>query len=175
MGGADKGWIELDGRPLIAHVIERFAPQVDELLISANRNLERYRTLGYTVVPDQITGFVGPLAGLHVALASARHDWLANCPCDSPWLPLDLVARLHAACDAQQALVAVARSGGRPHPVFALMHRDTHAVLERYLHAGGRRVGEWYQEVTHVEVEFDDAHAFRNLNTDADLSRFPSR
>lgn len=170
MGGADKGWIELAGQPLIAHVIERFAPQVDELLISANRNLERYRALGYTVVPDQITGFIGPLAGLHAALASARHDWLASCPCDSPWLPPDLVPRLRAACDAEQALVAVARSGGQAHPVFALMHRDTRTALERYLHAGGRRVGEWYREMASVEVEFDDAHAFRNLNTDADLS-----
>lgn len=94
MGGVDKGLLELRGRPLAAWVAERLAPQVDELLVSANRNGERYAAIGYRVVGDRIPGFAGPLAGLHAALKVAAHQLVATVPCDSPFLPADLVLRL---------------------------------------------------------------------------------
>ena len=174
MGGVDKGWVELDAKPLIARAIERFGPQVDELFISANRALERYETLGYPVVRDEVPGFAGPLAGVHAALKIARSEWLASCPCDSPWLPLDLVARLYRACVTHAARVSVARSASGPHPVFALVQRAALPALEDYLQSGGRRVGEWYRSMPHVEVEFEDEAAFANLNTLEDLARPPS-
>lgn len=170
MGGADKGWIEFEGRTLIERVIERFAPQVDELVISANRNATRYATLGHAVVGDTLQGFPGPLAGLHAAFDRARHDWLATCPCDSPWLPLDLVDRLWERCKAAHAQAAIARTAGGTHPVFALVQRDASGNLDDYLRAGGRRVGEWYRTLRCVEVEFPDEAAFRNLNSPDDLA-----
>ena len=115
MGGADKGLQELGGRPMAAHVLERLAPQVGAVLISANRNLERYAELGCPVLPDTLDGYAGPLAGLQAALAQATTPLLVTAPCDSPFLPADLVARLHDGLVAQQAELAVACADGRAH------------------------------------------------------------
>ena len=100
MGGIDKGLQELRGRPMAQWVVERLAPQVDELLINANQNGERYAAFGHRIVPDQIPDFAGPLAGLHAALSAAAHPLVATAPCDSPFLPADLIIRLHAALTA---------------------------------------------------------------------------
>ena len=79
MGNVDKGFVELDGRPLVAHVIERLAPQVTTLVINANRNAERYAVFGYPVVADAIGGFAGPLAGLHAGLTAATTPFRRFC------------------------------------------------------------------------------------------------
>ena len=100
MGGVDKGLVELDGRALVAHVIERLAPQVGELVINANQNRDRYAAFGYPVVADVIPDFAGPLAGLHAAMAAATTPYVVTSPCDSPFLPADLVARLALALAA---------------------------------------------------------------------------
>src|SRR5919108_422575 len=96
MGGVDKGLQLLHGRPMIAHVLARLAPQVDDIVINANQNHERYAAFGHRVVPDEIGGFAGPLAGLHAGLRAVSHPLAVTVPCDSPFLPEDLVARLHA-------------------------------------------------------------------------------
>jgi len=103
MGGADKGLQLLDGKALVQHVLERFAPQVDELLVNANQNRVHYETFGCSVIADRFPGFAGPLAGLHVALSRASHPLVATVPCDSPFLPSDLVARLQARPPAGRA------------------------------------------------------------------------
>src|SRR6476620_364873 len=92
MGGVDKGLQVLRGKPMVQWVIERFAPQVDELLVNANQNLDSYAAFGFRVIPDEIGDFAGPLAGLHRGLTEARHSLIATAPCDSPFLPADLVA-----------------------------------------------------------------------------------
>ena len=107
MGGVDKGWVELAGAPMIAHVLRRLAPQVDDILINANQNLERYRALGHPVFADTVGGFAGPLAGLHAGMTHATREMVVTVPCDSPFLPPDLVDRLHA------GLVADARAARR--------------------------------------------------------------
>ena len=170
MGEVDKGWIELDGRPLVEHVLSRFAPQVDELLISANRNLERYAALGYPVVPDLLPDFAGPLAGLQAALRHARHEIIATAPCDSPLLPLDLVARLRDALESGAAQIALPRAGGRLHPVFLLCRKAVAPRLDSYLAGGGRKVEAWCAGMQCVEVDFEDRlEAMRNLNAPEDL------
>jgi len=176
MGEVDKGWIELDGRPLIAHVLERFAPQVDEVLISANRNLEHYAGLGYPVIADLLPDFAGPLAGLQAALAHAQHDLVATVPCDSPYPPLDLVDRLHAALAQGVAQLAAPRAGGRLHPAFLLCRKSVSPDLEAYLARGGRRVEAWCAGMHCVEVDFEDrAEAMRNINTPEDLCALKAR
>jgi molybdopterin-guanine dinucleotide biosynthesis protein A len=175
MGGVDKGLQLLHGQPLVHWVIERLAPQVDELLINANQNGERYAAFGHPVVPDRIPGFAGPLAGVHAALAAARHPLVATAPCDSPFLPQDLVARLAQALLAADAELAVARTFDQPHPVFCLCRRSLLPHLSAFLADGGRRFERWYSTLNAVEVGFDDeAAAFENLNTREDLSRFDS-
>jgi molybdenum cofactor guanylyltransferase len=176
LGGADKGWIELGGRPLIVRVLERFAPQVDEVVISANRNLEQYAALGYPVIRDVAGGFAGPLAGLQAALGSTRHALLASVPCDCPALPLDLVPRLCQALNDSAADVAVARAAGRIHPVFSLVRTRVLSQLDAFLAAGGHEVERWCRSVGHVEVSFDDQpDAFLNVNTPDDLTAEPAR
>jgi molybdopterin-guanine dinucleotide biosynthesis protein A len=176
MGGVDKGLQELDGRPLVAHVIERLAPQVGSLLINANRNAERYAAFGHPVIADAIDGFAGPLAGLHAALAAATTPYVATAPCDSPFLPLDLVSRLFAALTANAAQIAVARSGEQSHPVFCLCRRELLSSLTAWLQAGERRFGGWTATLAAVEVAFDDQPtAFENINTRQELARFASR
>ncbi|PKO35520.1 MAG: molybdenum cofactor guanylyltransferase MobA [Betaproteobacteria bacterium HGW-Betaproteobacteria-7] len=173
MGGIDKGLQELRGQPMVHWVVERLAPQVDELLINANQNGERYAAFGHRVVPDQIPDFAGPLAGLHAALSAAAHPLVATAPCDSPFLPADLVSRLHAALTAEAADLAVARTFDQAHPVFCLCRRDVLPHLTDFLAAGGRKIDRWYSTLKIVEVAFDDeAEAFENINTRDDLSRF---
>ncbi len=172
MGGRDKGWVELDGRPLVERVLERFAPQVGQVLISANRNRERYAALGHEVIADVRPDYAGPLAGLHAAFAHARFDLIATVPCDSPWLPLDLVGRLHGALERSSAQVAVARCGRRLHPVFLLCRKAVAGELEAHLASGARKAEGWVATLPCVQVDFDDGpEAFRNINTPADLER----
>jgi molybdopterin-guanine dinucleotide biosynthesis protein A len=176
MGGTDKGLQELNGQPMVAQVVARFAPQVDELLINANQNAARYEAFGYRVVADAITGFAGPLAGLHAALSTATTPLVATVPCDSPFLPPDLVARLHAALAASGAQFAVARTFAQAHPVFCLCRRDLLPHLTDYLGRGERRFEAWYATLAAVDVAFDDeAAAFENINTREDLARLSLR
>jgi molybdopterin-guanine dinucleotide biosynthesis protein A len=171
MGTVDKGLVPLDGRPMVSHVLQRLVPQVDEILINANRHLDDYAALGHRVIPDAIGGFAGPLAGLHVGLAQATHALVATVPCDSPFLPPDLVTRLHAALDTHNADLAVARTFDQPHPVFALVRKRVLPHLTRFLESGGRKIDAWYATLATIEVAFDDeADAFRNINTVDELS-----
>ena len=171
MGGVDKGLVPLDGRPMVARVIERLAPQVGPILVNANQNADAYAALGYPVVPDAVGGFAGPLAGLHAGLSRASTPYVVTVPCDSPFLPPDLVARLAAGLARDRAVLAVARTFDQPHPVFALVRRDVLPNLSAFLEAGGRKIDAWYASLAVVEVPFDDcADAFRNINTRDELA-----
>ena len=173
MGGVDKGLKILRGKPMVEWVIERLAPQVHEVLINANQNLEQYGALGYRVIPDEITGFAGPLAGLHRGLTQASHELIATVPCDSPFLPRDLVMRLRAALEKNHAEIAVARTGDQPHPVFCLCHRSVLPGLTAFLSGGGRKIDAWYAALKVVEVAFDEQpDAFSNINTEEELRTF---
>ena len=176
MGTVDKGLRELRGKAMAAWVIERFAPQVDEVLINANQNLDVYAQFGYRVIPDEIGGFAGPLAGLQRGLNEASHPLVATSPCDTPFLPADLVARLHAALEADAAQLAVARTGDQPHPVFCVCRRDVLPHLTAFLQQGGRKIDAWYATLKVVEVVFDDQpDAFSNINTPSELSAFENQ
>ena len=164
MGGVDKGLQTLRGRPMIEWVLERLKPQVAEIVINANQNVPTYQGYGHRVVADEIGGFAGPLAGLHAGLKAAAHPLVVTVPCDSPFLPKDLVSRLGESLGNNH--LAVARTGAQPHPVFALMKRDVRESLEAFLASGGRKIDAWYAALKVVEVSFDDeADAFRNINT----------
>ena len=176
MGGADKGLQPFRGKPMVAHAIERLAPQVDEILINANRNPEAYAALGHRVIADEIEGFAGPLAGFERGLAHAAGDLVVTVPCDSPFLPEDLVARLCAALELDGADLAVAKTGDQAHPVFSLMKREVHDSLRAFLGSGQRKIDKWYSALKVVEVSFDDeADAFRNINTREELANLDPR
>lgn len=170
MGGREKGLQPFRGKPLAAWSIERLAPQVDALLINANQNLEDYAGFGHPVVADRLDGFAGPLAGLHAGLSICETPLLVTVPCDSPFLPTDLVARLRAALEAAGADLAVAKTGNQPHPVFSLVRREALDGLTAFLESGGRKVDAWYAALKVAEVPFADEKAFANINTIEELN-----
>lgn len=181
MGQVDKGLQPLRGASMTAHVVKRLAPQVGQLAISANRNLEQYAAFGVPVWPDGLQGFAGPLAGLETGLRRCPTDYLVTAPCDSPFLPADLVARLSAALEAAGADLALAEtvepdeSGApriQPHPVFALVKKSALPHLDGFLAGGGRRMDGWYGAIKVARARFDDASAFRNINTLHELQQF---
>jgi molybdopterin-guanine dinucleotide biosynthesis protein A len=151
-------------------VLARLRPQVGEIVINANQNLERYGAFGHRVVSDAIGGFAGPLAGLHAGLQAITSPLAVTVPCDSPFLPTDLVSRLRDALGGND--LAVAKTGDQPHPVFALVRQSVVGNLETFLASGGRKIDAWYAALKVVEVNFDDeADAFRNINTREELDR----
>ena len=170
MGGVDKGLVSFAGRPLVAHVLERLVPQVGALIINANQNLPQYQAFGHRVVADAIGGFAGPLAGLQAGLSVVNTRFAVTAPCDSPFLPNDLVTRLMTALVRQQAQLAVAKTFDQAHPVFALVDAAVLSHLTEFLQLGGRKIDAWYATLRVIEVLFDDeAEAFRNINTRAEL------
>lgn len=178
MGNVDKGLQPFRGATLVAHVLQRFAPQVTALTISANRSHEAYASLGAPVLADELGGFAGPLAGLQAGLRRCATPLLATVPCDSPFLPDNLVQRLRDALLAQDADLALAvtmeadDSGAarkQPHPVFSLMKTDVLPRLDAYLARGGRKMDGWHEGLKVAEVLFTDAAAFRNINTREEL------
>jgi molybdenum cofactor guanylyltransferase len=176
MGGVDKGLQPFRGKPMVAHAIERLSTQVDELLVNANRNPAEYERFGCRVIADEIPGFAGPLAGFERGLAHASGTLVATAPCDSPFLPADLVARLREALEDAKADLAVAKTGTQAHPVFCLMRRTVHPSLEAFLARGERKIDRWYASLQVVEVAFDDeADAFLNINTREELAHLEPR
>ena len=171
MGGQDKGLMLCAGKPLIAYVIARLEPQVDEILINANRELDQYEKLGFPVIKDATNDFAGPLAGFQVAMQQAQHDYVLSVPCDSPLLPSDLYYRLSQALNAQKADIAVAWANGQSQPVFSLFRKSLLPQLDQYLAEGNRKVDRWQKSLKLVEVSFEDNPiGFININTPEELA-----
>lgn len=171
MGGVDKGLIDYRGRPLVAQVLKRLSPQVDSVLISANRHPDVYAVFGHPLVCDEMPDYPGPLAGLAAGLAACRTEWLLCVPCDCPALPEDLAFRLLQAARAAKADIAIAATAEGRQPTFQLCRRALLPALRTFMDAGERRVGGWCRAQNATEVLFDDAAAFLNLNTPADLAQ----
>ena len=182
MGGVDKGLQPVNGMAMVEHVLRRARPQAAEVMINANRNLERYRALGLPVWPDTPDDRSGPLAGFLTGLQHCTTPWLATLPCDSPRLPLDLIARLSAQADASGSDIAMAaapetdRDGSirvRPQPVFCLLHTGLATSLRTFMQQGGRKIDAWTALHATALVPFDrptdDPMAFFNANTLAEL------
>lgn len=178
MGGMDKGLQLLGGKPLVEWVLERLSPQVDEVIVNANRNIARYAQLGCRVVPDIVSGHAGPLAGLQRGLMEAAGELVATVPCDAPCFPADLVKRLAEPLRGKNVDLAVARSGGRMQPVFCLARKSLLPQLTAFMEDGGRKVDAWFSTLRTATVEFGSEAAFANVNTPDDLSnleRMPPR
>ncbi|MBF0625614.1 MAG: molybdenum cofactor guanylyltransferase [Magnetococcales bacterium] len=168
LGGRDKALEPFRGRPLIHHVLERLRPQVGTILISANRNHDLHERTGYRVIGDLTPGVPGPLAGLEAALTATATPWLVTVPCDTPFLPLHLVATL-IGTDPEPPPVTVAHDGQRLQPAFALLHRNLLADLSACLAAGERKLGAWLTRHPWRAARMtEDPRSFVNLNTPGD-------
>ena len=175
MGGVDKGLQNHLGIPLALHAMQRLAPQVGAVMISANRHLDTYASFGVPVWPDAIADHPGPLAGFLAGVEHCTTPYLVTVPCDTPNFPTDLVARLAAGLITQDAQIAVAatREGDRMQvqPVFCLMARGLKDSLLEFIASGQRQVERWVALHRCATVAFDDAAAFANANTAQELQR----
>lgn len=169
MGGRDKGLIDFQDQPLYQHVLQRFRPQVDSVLISANRNIDRYQVSGCQVITDSITDYSGPLAGMLSGLQHSKTEWVAFCACDTPFIPLNMVERLwQQRADSPAVWV---KTIARDHPVLCLLHRRLAKPLEAYLLRGERRLLQFLQHQAGHAVLFPDTEdAFSNINTPEELA-----
>lgn len=179
MGGVDKGLQPFGDRCLADHAAQRLQPQVGTVLISANRHLDRYQTLGWPVIPDRMAGHAGPLAGLHAGLTHLATEWLVCVPCDAPWFPLDLAQRLSDAVQRAGCLAAVACSPAingstALQPTFCLVHRTLRTSVEAFLHSGQHKAALWLESVAATRVVFapgEHGDQFANLNTPDELAQ----
>ncbi len=178
MGGADKGLLPLAGRPMIAHAIERLAPQVAALAVNANGDQARFATFGLPVVADDPPDFVGPLAGVLAGLEFAARArpalaYVATLPADTPFAPSDFVARLHATRRATRSDIAVAISAGRTHHVAALWPVALGAPLRRAVVDEGLRAAHGVAArfgVAFAEWPAEPVDPFMNVNTPEELA-----
>lgn len=168
MGGVDKGLVDYRGRPLVAWVLDALAPQVGDIVVSANRSFERYAAFGHRVLPDTLPDFPGPLAGVLAAMRAATAPWLLVAPCDTPHLPPDLGAHLLEAAVRAGTAIAVAADDTRTHPTCFVARADLAGDLAAYLARGERTVRHW-QAAHHPAVARFDAAGFVNFNRPEDL------
>lgn len=179
MGGVDKGLQQHLGLPLAQHALQRLGPQVGQLMVNANRNLDAYEAMGVPVWPDALAEYPGPLAGFLAGLEHADTPYLVTVPCDTPHFPLNLVAHLAQGLVAEQAEIAVAatreRGGLQLQPVFCLMQTALLESLAAFLQGGQRKVERWIGQHRLATVVFDDADAFFNANTLEELQRLQPR
>jgi molybdopterin-guanine dinucleotide biosynthesis protein A len=180
--GGDKGLLDLGGRPMLAHVIERLAPQAGRLVINANGDPGRFAPFGLPVISDPIHDFPGPLAGLLAglrwsAVKAPETRYVASVPADVPFLPTDLVERLSRALAGQTQGVAVAASQSGVHPIIGLWPVALGDALESAIAAGMRKVHAFAEQCGMVAVPFDAAtingraiDPFFNANTPEELA-----
>jgi molybdenum cofactor guanylyltransferase len=180
MGQVNKGLQLLQRKPMVEHVIERLRPQVSTIIINANQDLDTYKQYTDSVYPDEFAGYAGPLAGIHCGLRHCQTPYLISVPCDSPFIPADLVKNLAVALRQTNAQLAVVTcmdheetpAKMRAQPVFSMMDKSLSEHLSNFLESGGRKVSDWYKTISVVEVAFDDHQAFRNINTIDQLQQY---
>ena len=171
LGGCDKPLLEVGGRPLVAHVLARIVPQVNDVVLACSRSAAAYRQFGWPVVADEQPD-QGPLAGFAAALATVRSSWTLVVAADTPFLPPDLVARMAPSCHRHGAVVASA--GGRRQNLTMLLAASKAQALAAFFATGGRAAKHWLDAEDVPTVAFD-ADAFRNVNTAADLAAVRAR
>ena len=187
MGGVDKGLQNFNGIPLALHTLMRLGPQVESVMINANRNLSAYESFGSAVWPDASADFAGPLSGFLVGLERAETPYVLTVPCDTPRLPLDLAERLSEALVREDADIAMAAAPEtdehghaevRTQPVFCLIKIELSESLVKFTHSGGRKIDAWTAQHKTVVVPFnaegDDPLAFANVNTLTELQALES-
>lgn len=166
MGGVDKGLMLWHNKSLIRHVIDRLTPQVDEIIISCNRNIDQYQSFGYTCIKDSTDDFLGPLAGIASCVESSSHDSILLCPCDTPLIPVNLLHRLENAMQQSGANAVIASDHCNQHYSHALLTKAFAQTANKQLSAKKKSLRAWYETTSWQCADFnDEAKAFTNINT----------
>jgi molybdenum cofactor guanylyltransferase len=167
LGGQDKGLVTYKNKRFIEYILATIEPQVNTILISANRNITIYRSYGYPVIKDNLKDYQGPLAGLSATMAIAKTDYIITMPCDGPLLSYDLVSRLMLSLQQHPLRIAVAHDGQRLQPIYALIPVKLLKSLNTFLASGERKTALWYAKHDYICCDFSDiANTFTNINTE---------
>ena len=174
MGGIDKGLIPFHSKPLIESAIAKLKPQVQTIVINANRNITKYAGYGYPVIMDETPDFSGPLAGFSVGLKACKTPYLLTAPCDSPLLPNNLAEQLSAEMERGDFQLVYASSNEEDgkvwsQPVFCLMRANLQDSLAGFLLKGDLKIDRWFKELRSSTVIFDNPQVFANVNTPEEL------
>ena len=176
MEGQDKGLVQLGDKPLIEWTIDSLSPQVGSIMINANRNFEIYHRYKLRIIADYYDDFCGPLAGMASAMIKIKTPLMATVPCDSPFIPDDLIVRLYQSLEKNNADIAVAHNGERIQPVFTLMKTTLSSSIRTFLESGGRKIDKWFEEHKLAITDFSDKpDMFLNINTPEDLEMIEAR
>ena len=174
MGGLDKGLVPFDNNPLVSYAINAVVTHVNEVIISANRSVSQYEKFGYKVIKDEITGGLGPLAGIYSGLLNCKTEYLISIPCDTPFLPDNLTANLmnsvyETNCNGAIPYTKSPKEKKLFHPTVMLLRTELKKSLADYLNNGGRKIKLWTDAEGFREVFFDNEKHFENFNTLDDL------
>lgn len=175
MGNVNKGLQTLQNRSLISHVIQQLQAQVSSIAINANQQIEAYQSFGLPILTDSFSGYIGPLAGMHAGLVHCQTPYMLCVPCDSPFLPLNLVDQLYQSFIANQADVAIActfeNEQTKTHNVICLLKTTLTEHLEHFIEQGGRKVGAWQASLKVQRVMFEQYVLFQNINSTEELQK----
>ena len=170
MGGADKGLVLFNGKPLIEYVIDALEPQVGCLLINANRNHEKYRSYEFDVISDELKDYCGPLAGMACVLNKIHTPYLVTAPCDTPFITDNLVKNLSSSIVHENTEISVAHNGERLQPVFCMMKKTLITSINEYLQNGGRKIDQWFEQHSVSIVDFSsNSECFENFNSKEEI------
>lgn len=172
--GHDKGLIEFHRKPLISHIIDALVPQVKTLLISANRNIERYQQYGYPVIVDAVSDIEhlqGPLAGILQGLKQASTRWVLLSPCDTPFITEDYCQHMISAVKPDVEKLIVATCNNKLQPLFSLIPVSFIDQLVDAIDNKLYKVGHWITSMPHCKLEFPDMRMFTNINSAEELSQ----
>jgi len=176
IGGQDKGLIKLAGKPLVQYVLNAITPQVCHVKINANRNLDDYAAYNCPVIADEIGDFSGPLAGMASCLRTVDTPFMVTVPCDSPFIPNDLVKRLYSQLEQNDADISVAHNGDRIQPVFVLMKNSLRNSIVNFLNNGERKIDQWFEQHKLAITDFSDQpDTFININTHDELAKIEAK
>ncbi len=176
MGGEDKGLIEMNRVPMVKYVLDAITPQVGRVIINANRNYERYAAYGWPVIKDEFEGYHGPLAGMASSMRRVKTPYMVTAPCDSPFVPVDMVYRLYSELMDKKADISVAHDGKRIQPVFVLLRTSLLDSLLDFLNNGERKIDKWFERHTLAVTDFSDKpDTFININDRDELAGIESR
>ncbi len=171
MGGTDKGLIMLEGRTMISYTIDALKPQVNSIMINANRNIDEYQAYGYPVISDEMADYQGPLAGMASGLKHCETEYIVTAPCDGPLLASNYVATLLQSAQQNDSKISVAFDGKRLQPVYALIHAGLLNDLNDFLASGARKIDHWYEKHRYARGDFSSIpEMFTNINTPEDLA-----
>lgn len=176
MNNQDKGLVMFNGKYMIENIINAIEPYVKHITINANRNISKYKKLGYPVVQDFYEGYAGPLSGIYSILNVTNSKYLMILPCDSPLIEWKLIQKMYSEIKLSGVEVVVAHNTNRAQPVFMIIDTAVKDSIKEYIESGNRKIDFWYLEKNYKYIYFNEnCNYFKNINTEEELNNLETK